>query len=314
MPQFILVAGPTASGKSQLAMQIARRTGGTIVNADSMQLFRDLPILTAQPTGQDYATCRHELYGVITRWHERPTVAWWYDHLLDTCKRSGFSYPAIITGGTGFYLRALTHGITDLPTFGSKTQAYLDDIDKQGGYPAIKAAYLRLRHRLRLEDEADLEAFPKDRQRARRVLGILYQTGQSLCQLQQKSPQSRPPLVTPHNSITILVDDARPKIIERAEKRIEAMIAGGVLAEVGRVLAAPGFCTELPLTNALGFAEIQQYLEGQKALEETKKRILRQTRRYIKRQQTWFRHQYRPDLVFFIEQKITEEIFHKFFT
>ena len=281
MPPIIVIAGPTASGKSKLALEMAAALGGAVVNADSMQVYRELRVLTARPGPAEEERAPHRLYGVIPAW-ERCSAARWREMAL-TALAGGEARPAILCGGTGFYIEALLHGLSDMP-------------DTAHG---IEAAARARREALGAEDfhrevaardpELARRVPPGDRQRLLRAWAVFEATGRPLSEWQAG------PRPAPLSAWTILLDPPRERLQARIEARFRAMLAAGALAEAERLR---GLDPDLPAMKALGLPELHAHLAGEIALEEAEKRAVFTTRRFARRQRTWFRNRFRADTVF----------------
>ena len=280
----ILIGGSTASGKSALALALAERTGGVIVNADSVQLYRDLPILTARPGLLDLARAEHRLYGILEA-HEAASVALWLaeaEPLLGAIEASG--RPALVTGGTGLYFKALLEGLPAIPDIPAALRAEL----RRNSAPAadLHAQLARFDPALagRLE--------PGDRQRILRGLEVVRATGRPLSAWQTDPPQ-RPLVPQPVVGLALLPP---AEIVDpRIAARLDAMLKAGLLAELEAFRAGPGRAgpgqAPTPLAKADGVAELGAYLDGTWDLETARAATIRKVRRYAKRQRTFFRGQ-----------------------
>jgi tRNA dimethylallyltransferase len=271
--RLILVAGPTASGKSALALALARRLGGTIINADAMQCYRELRILTARPSVEDEAVAPHRLYGV--RAAAAPAnAAWWRQAAL--AELAEVETP-ILCGGTGMYFSALLNGIAEIPAPGAEARAEARGLLAEIGAPALHA---------RLDAESAAKLHPTDSQRIARAYEVLIGTGHSLSWWQSR-PVER---LTGWAPRMILLDPPRPELREAVASRFDAMLEGGALEEL-RAFLALGLDPALPLMRAHGVPELTPYLRGHAILAEAKARAVLATHQYTKRQATWFRHQ-----------------------
>jgi len=273
VPTAVIVAGPTCSGKSALAMELADRLGGTVINADSMQVYRELRILTARPSPADEARVPHALYGV------RPTAepgsaAWWRTEALAAMAASRMP---ILCGGTGMYLAALTTGIADIPDPGPDARTEARDLLAAIGPNALHA-------RLADADPATAATLrPNDSQRIARAWEVLRGTGQGLAAWHRLAPQ--PP---PWQFRMILLDPPRPDLRAAIAGRFAAMLDAGALDEV-RVLLALHLDPALPAMRAHGVPELAAFLAGAITLAEATRRAILATSQYTKRQATWFR-------------------------
>ena len=279
-PPIRLIAGPTASGKSALAMRLAVETGGVIVNADSMQLYRDLRILTARPSEADEAAVPHRLYGVadaadgwsVGRWL-RAAV-----RVLDELRSQG--RPAIVTGGTGLYFRALTRGLADIPPVPAAARdaaAARYDVE---GEAAVRAALRSV------DPAAEARIAPGDRQRLVRALSVFEATGAPLSGWMAATR----PVLAPEDYQALVVEPDRAALYARCDARLEEMLDAGVLDEVETLLDR-GLDPALPALKPTGFREFAAHLRGETTLEMALDSAQQETRRYAKRQLTWFRNQ-----------------------
>ncbi|MFZ1431348.1 MAG: tRNA (adenosine(37)-N6)-dimethylallyltransferase MiaA [Geminicoccaceae bacterium] len=278
----MVIGGSTASGKSALGLTLARKLGGVIVNADSQQLFADLPILTARPSTTDEEMAPHRLYGVLAA-DEQPSVGRWLALLepmlaaLQTERRS-----AIIVGGTGLYLHALLHGIPVMPVIPATLRAELRAWAAAG--PAA-AVYARLQH---LDPSMATRLQPGDQQRVLRALEVIEATGRSLLAW-QADPRQR--LKLPATPIGIALVPPPASVNPRLEARLDAMLDEGAMAEVADLLARRPDAMQLPIAKVHGLRELTAVHRGALPVDRARTGIAAQIRQYAKRQRTWFRHQ-----------------------
>jgi tRNA dimethylallyltransferase len=279
-PGLIVLAGPTASGKSALALALAEQLGGVVINADSMQLYQELPVLTAQPDEAALARAPHRLYGVLAA--DRPgSVGRWLDlaaAAIAEAARAGRT--AVVVGGTGLYLHAFLHGLPPMPDIPETERAMIRAMST--GVPA-EALYQIL---AAIEPELPEDLRPSDRQRILRALEVRVALGRSLASLQAEPPR-RVPLPAPRLGLALA--PPRDELAARVEARLRAMVAAGALAEL-RALAARGLPPDLPLLKALAVPDLLAHLEGRIGIEEALGRAAARTRQYAKRQRTWLRH------------------------
>jgi tRNA dimethylallyltransferase len=279
--KITLLAGPTASGKSRLALEIAGKSGGIIINADSMQVYAELRVLTARPSAADVAAVPHRLYGHVSA-RERYSVGRWLDDvaaLLDEARRAAL--PVIVTGGTGLYFKALTEGLATIPSIPGEVRSRL--VEESAGETAEV-----LHRRLAAVDPEDAHRIrSSDRARILRALEVFEATGRSLAAWQERPVK---PLIDPANAERLLVDIDRALLHERISARVSHMIADGALVEV-KALAELRLDKELPAMKAIGVGELIDHLAGRMSLDESLAAMRTETRRYAKRQMTWFRHQ-----------------------
>ncbi len=282
----VIVAGPTASGKSALALELAAARGGTIINADSQQIYRDLNILSARPDATAMARAPHRLYGFLDA-AERGSVAVWRERALAeiaAAHQSG-SMPFLV-GGTGLYLRALQRGLAAVPAIPAAIRDEAAALYEEIGGAAF-------RERLAALDPAAAGRLPPgDRQRLLRAWEVVHATGKPLGEWQRRGGKSEP-----FRFATILIMPPREALYAACDRRFAAMIAAGALEEA-KFLMDRGLPPDLPAMKGVGVPELMRHLRGETGLDEAIATAQRATRRYAKRQMTWFRHQIIPDLVF----------------
>lgn len=274
----LVVTGPTASGKSALALALARRLGGSIINMDAMQCYRDLRILTARPTAAEEALAPHALYGV--RDAALPVSAgWWREAALAgiAAAHAGGRLP-ILCGGTGLYLKALAEGIADLPEVPAPARA-----EARAMVAANTAAAYAW---LAAHDPASAARIrPTDPQRVARAIELWLATGQGLAAWQARA--TLPPAPFRFTAIIVLPPPALLRAAIAA--RFHAMLAQGALEEV-RSLLARGLDPALPILRAHGVPELAAHLRGVLSLEAAAAQAIQATGRYTRRQRTWWRH------------------------
>ena len=288
-PALIIIAGPTASGKSRLALDLAAAFDGTIINADSQQIYRDLPILSARPDAVAEARAPHRLYGFLDA-AERGSVARWRD-LAETEIAAAIEAGRLplLVGGTGLYLRALRHGLAPVPDIPEVAR-----IEAEALYDDLGGAAFRDRLAA-LDPEAAARLPTGDRQRLMRAWVVVRATGVPLHDWHRSTSVG-----APYRFATILLMPPRAALYEACDARFAAMAEGGALDEVG-ALAARGLSPDLPAMKGVGVRELLAHLRGEISLSEAIAAGQRATRRYAKRQMTWFRHQIVPDIT--IEQQ-----------
>jgi tRNA dimethylallyltransferase len=277
-PRALLIAGPTASGKSALALRIARETGATIVNADSMQVYRDLRILTARPSEAEERQAPHLLFGEIDgavnfsvgRYEARAR-----EILAAT------SGPLVFVGGTGLYFRALTEGLSDIPPVPEAVRARVRAAAEGRETPALHEELARL------DAAAAARLRPSDRQRILRALEVFYATGRSLTAFQNRRGE---PALKPGEWRGLFLAPEREALKRRIAERFAEMLAAGALEEAAR-LAARGLDPALPVMRAHGAPHLMAHLRGEISLEAAAALGVRDTKAYAKRQFTWARGQ-----------------------
>ena len=276
-PPVALIAGPTGSGKSALALLLAERTGGAIVNADSAQIYRDLPVLSAAPTKAEQARVEHRLYGAIDGANPCSAADWAAIARREIADLHVNGRLPILTGGTGLYLRTLLDGIAPVPP-----------IDPNLRRKVREATVEENRRRLQeLDPDAAERLKPGDTTRIARALEVVLSTGRSLAQWQQErrggigdAVALRPLILLP----------PRDWLYARCDERFAEMFESGAIDEVEALLAR-GLNPNLPVVRAIGVREIAAYLSGDLSREEAIAAGQQATRRYAKRQYTWFAHQ-----------------------
>jgi len=278
--QVILIAGPTASGKSSLALALAERSGGVIVNADSMQVYRDLRVITARPTPDQEALTPHVLYGHVDAAVRYSVGAWSLDAGAALAAAARDARPAIVVGGTGLYFESLTKGLAAVPPISEDVRAAVRARLAAAGPVALHAELARA-------DPATAQRLmPGDRSRIARALEVVLATGRSLSDWHR---DGMPPAVDASRAIKIFLTPERAELQRRIETRFAAMLAAGALEEV-RSLAARGLDPALPAMKAHGVPWLIRHLAGEISLPDAARGGVRDTWRYTKRQATWFRN------------------------
>ncbi|WP_459696374.1 tRNA (adenosine(37)-N6)-dimethylallyltransferase MiaA [Acidisoma sp. C75] len=279
LPLALFIAGPTCSGKSALALALAEALGGVVINADSMQIYRELRILTARPSAEDEARVPHALYGVRPA-AEPGHVAWWREAALgEMGEAHARGLMPILCGGTGLYFSALRHGLAEIPPISPEARREARAALASVGAPAL--------HALLAEQDAETaaELRPSDGQRIARAYEVVLSTGRGLASW-RREPRLPPP---PWRFRAIRLDPPRADLHRAAADRFAAMLAAGALDEV-RSLLAQGLDPALPAMRAHGVPELARHLRGEMSLDAARAQAVANTTQYIKRQSTWFRH------------------------
>jgi tRNA dimethylallyltransferase len=275
----ILIAGPTAGGKSAIAARLARELGGIVINADSMQVYRDLRILTARPTAEEDVDVPHALYGFVDGRDAYSAGRYAADAAAAIRQARERGLRPIVVGGTGLYFKALLDGLSPMP-------AVPDEVRARWRAEAAAAVPGELHGKLRARDPQMAERLaPGDTQRIVRALEVIDTSGVSLLEWQQ-SP--REPVLREADTIRLVVSPAREELYRRIERRFETMIGEGALDEVSR-LAALGLDPTLPIMNALGLRPLLRHVRGELERNEAIGEAQTETRQYAKRQLTWAR-------------------------
>ncbi|MEQ8479585.1 MAG: tRNA (adenosine(37)-N6)-dimethylallyltransferase MiaA [Hoeflea sp.] len=277
----VLIAGPTASGKSALALEIACELGGEIVNADSMQVYGVLDRLTARPALEDLARVPHHLYG-----HVSPRTAYstglWLSEAAEAIAgiRARGAVPVVV-GGTGLYFRALTGGLSDMPPIPADIREPLRARLERDGIEPLR------RELARLDPAMSRRLRPADRQRIVRALEVVMATGQSIASFQERRG---PQIIDPARARCIVIDPDRALLHARINARFQRMVEDGAVAEV-KTLMSLDIPAQHPAMKAIGVGPLLEYIRGDLILDEAVERSRAATRQYAKRQMTWFRNQ-----------------------
>lgn len=277
----MLIAGPTASGKSALALELAQRTGGVVINTDSMQVYRDLRIITARPSAGEEALVPHRLYGHVDAGVNFSAGAWVADaaEVLGEARAQG-RLPIFI-GGSGLYFKALTRGLSAVPPIAADVRDAVRARLEQHGVEALHAE-------LAARDPVAAERLkPRDRTRIARALEVVEATGRPLPDWHR---DGLPPLLPPGAFHAVFLAPDRERLYARIDARFGAMLDAGALDEV-TALAARALDPLLPAMKAHGVPALMAHLKGEISREEAAEIGRADTRHYAKRQFTWFRHQ-----------------------
>jgi tRNA dimethylallyltransferase len=276
-----LIAGPTASGKSALAVALAERVGGAIVNADSAQIYRDLPILSAAPSQEDRSRAVHLLYGALDGSKPCSAADWAELAKAEIANLHAQGRLPILVGGTGLYLRTLLDGIAPIPQIDPEIRA------------AVRAASVseNLAALVPLDPVAAATLNPGDTTRIARALEVVKSTGRTISEWQQQRAGGIGDLVELRSMVLL---PPRHWLYERCDRRFAMMIEQGAINEVEHLLSRK-LDPQLPVMRAIGVPEIRAYLGGETSLDDAIAAGQRATRNYAKRQYTWFAHQPPPN-------------------
>jgi tRNA dimethylallyltransferase len=277
----VLIAGPTASGKSALALALARKSGGVIINTDSMQVYRDLSVLTARPSAEDEAEVPHRLYGYVDAAVNFSAGAWVADAGSVLSEARAHDRLPIFVGGSGLYFKALTRGLSAVPPIPPEVrEAVRARLERDG----VKALHAELQRR---DPVSAGRLKPRDRIRIARALEVIEATGRSLPEWHR---EGLPPLLPPGTFRALFLSPERDLLYARIDARFETMLKAGALDEVAQ-LAARHLDPLLPAMKAHGVPALIRHLKGEITLAEASEIGRADTRHYAKRQFTWFRHQ-----------------------
>lgn len=286
----VIIGGPTASGKSSLAVALARQYNGTVINADSLQIYRELGILTAQPSADDLAQAPHDLYAIANA-NDRFDAMRWRDTAVTaiTASHAEKRLPVIV-GGTGFYLKALLEGMSPIPsidpTLRQQAQAFYDTHGIDGLADEVR----------RIDPQGAAQIDTSNPQRLMRSLEVYLATGKPLSYWQAQPKSGAPDGL---RFFTIILDPAREDLHRNAEKRIGLMESAGMDAQVAAFkdrIAKGEVDADAPLTHACGYRPLADYMDGLCTRAQALEAMLIDTRQYAKRQQTWFKNQMTGDL------------------
>ena len=275
--RVVLICGPTASGKSALALELAREFGGVVINADSMQVYAELRIVTNRPTPAEEAAAPHRLYGVRPAREPYSAALWLADvkAALNEVKAQG--RVPIIVGGTGLYFKALTEGLSAIPDIPDEIRARYRRLAQEEPPHALHA------HLAARDPQTAARLRPSDPQRIVRALEVLEATGRPLAEWQAVK---EPPLLPLACAFPLVVQVDRAELYRRCDARFDAMLAAGAIEEAHAV-AALGLDPALPAMRAVGLPPLLAYVRGEMPLEDAAARAKTTTRNYAKRQTTW---------------------------
>lgn len=281
LPRVVVIFGPTASGKTARALVMAERLGGEVINADSRQVYKHMPILTACPGAEEYARAPHHLFEFMDP-REKTDAARWAKlagaAIEDILARGKVP---IVVGGTGFYLRTLMEGMSEIPDIPDEVVCEFEGIDAPVLHAQLHEVDPKTADRLK----------PGDTQRIVRALCVWRHTGIALSDWQGGEKKG-----FPYTFEKLAVNLPREMLYARIGKRWEAMVAAGVVDEA-EALRDAGYTLDMPGMSCLGMAELFAYLDGKIALDAVGEVVVRGTRQYAKRQVTWLRHSYGADRV-----------------
>ena len=277
----LLIAGPTASGKSALALALARAHGGVIINTDSMQVYRDLRVLTARPSVEDEADVLHRLYGEVDAAVNFSAGAWVAEASLVLAEVRAEKRLPIFVGGSGLYFKALTTGLSAVPPIAPDVR---DDVRARLERAGVEALHGEL---AAVDPASAARLNPRDRIRIARALEVTLATGRSLTDWHR---DALPPLLPPEQVRAVFLAPERDDLYRRIDARFDVMLKQGALEEVA-ALAARGLDPLLPAMKAHGVPALMKYLSGEITREQAAEIGRADTRHYAKRQFTWFRHQ-----------------------
>ncbi len=281
-PKLALIAGPTASGKSALAIELAERIGGVVVNADASQVYRDLRILSARPTHEDEARVPHRLFGHVDGAKACSAASWAADAAAEVRRAHAAGRVPVLVGGTGLYLRTLLDGIAPVPEIDADIRASVRALPVAQAHAALARA----------DPDAAARLAARDTTRVARALEVVRATGRTLAAWQAERSGGIGDTVTVRG--VVLLPD-RDALFARCDARLAAMFDDGGMEEVAALLAREDVPDDAPVRRAIGVPEIAALLAGVVDRDTALSAAQQATRRYAKRQYTWFRHQIPSD-------------------
>lgn len=290
MPPIITIAGPTASGKTALSIQLAKEMDGEIVSCDSMQVYKDMDIGTAKPTLEEQEGIPHHMLSVAEPWEDFSVSRYcaMADPIVEDILRRGKS--PIIVGGTGLYMDALIRGNAFAPCPSTGRRAELEALAASQG---IEAVIEKLQ---KVDPESAARLHPSDQKRIIRAMEVYLETGMTITEHNRKT-QEIPPKYQPIRFA--LTDRQRQTLYDRIDRRVDAMLEAGLMEEIQGLLARgiPEKCTAM---QAIGYKEFVAALHGECSMEEAAQQVKQSSRRYAKRQLTWFRRN--PENIWLIRE------------
>lgn len=277
----ILITGPTASGKSALALKLAKESGGVVINADSMQVYDTLQVVTARPSEDEMQGVAHYFYGHVPARNTYSTGDWLRDIEVLLARLKAEERLPVIIGGTGLYFKALTGGLSEMPVIPDEVRSFLRQREELEGPQTLH------RELSRRDPAVAARLNPQDGQRIVRALEVLEVTGQSIAVLQSRTG---PMIVDPERARKIVVLPERSMLHDRINRRFVLMMEQGAVEEV-EALLAQNLAPDMPAMKAIGVSQIAAMLRGEMSREEAVEKASAATRQYAKRQMTWFRNQ-----------------------
>ena len=296
-PSAVLIAGPTASGKSALALAFAERCGGVVINADSMQVYRDLRVLTARPSPEEEARVPHRLYGHVDAAENYSAGRWLDDARAEIDAAMAAGRTPVLVGGTGLYFKLLTTGLAAVPAIPEAIRSAVRVRLSAEGPRALHAALASR------DPDGAARIHAMDGSRIVRALEVMEATGRPLGAWQQ---DNEPAVIDPDRVARVFLNPDRETLRKQIERRFDAMLGAGAVEEV-RALAARSLDPGLPAMKAHGVPWLIRHLRGEINQTEAARQAKADTRRYAKRQFTWFRNQL-PDWPWETPEKALERL------
>ncbi len=283
--KVIIIVGTTASGKSAYAMELAKKQESVIINADSMQIYKEIPIISASPSTYDKNKVEHKLYNFLSI-KEHFSVAKWIELATKETKKALLeNKQALIVGGTGFYIKSLLEGISQIPEI---MPNFYKELEQEIETKGLKYLYNQLQ---KIDPEFSVTISENDTQRITRALAVFNATGKNISYFHKQGNKK----VFNYENDVVLINRERQELYKRSNERFEIMIKQGAIEEAKNILKGNYNLTSG--MKALGLEQIILHLKGEKTLEEAKEEAKKQTRNYIKRQSTFFKNQLKPSKI-----------------
>lgn len=281
LPKVALIAGPTASGKSALAMAVAEKHNGVVINADASQVYADLRVLTARPSAEDEARVPHRLFGHVDGTEGYSAARWAEEARIEIAAAHAAGQLPVLVGGTGLYLRSLLDGIAPVPEIDPDIRAEVRALPVAVAHAALA----------KLDPAAAARLAPADTTRVARALEVVRSTGRTLAGWHSERYGGIGGAI---DLVAMILLPERDWLLARCDARVEAMIAGGAIDEVAALLARGDILPSASVRRAIGVAELGAVLAGDATLPDAVAAVQLATRQYAKRQYTWFRNQPPP--------------------
>ena len=282
----IIIAGPTASGKTKLSINLAKKVNGEIINADSMQIFEGFEILKAMPTKEERCKIEHHLFGFVPIKGKYSVARWLNDANTKIIEVQNRNKVPIFVGGSGMYLNAATKGLSTIPSISPQTRMKVTDLYQRKGFDYIYKTLTAL------DNEGGLKININDRQRLIRAYEVYLETGKSIWWWQSR-PNLKPII---NSSLKILILPPKDKLYPKINERVDKMVKDGLLLEAKNVFSN-NLSSDLQSLKAIGINYFFDCLKGKTSLEEAIKKTKQESRRYAKRQMTWFKNSFISDLL-----------------
>ena len=291
MKKIIIVGGPTASGKSKFALNLAKLVDGEIINADSMQIYKYFSILTSQPKKNDYKVIPHHLYGYVETNIKYNAVKWLNDADLKIRKLLKNNKTPIVVGGSGLYLEFLCKGVNNMPQISTNTKEKVSLLLKN-----ISNADL-LNLIAKVDKEYSLKLNIADKFRISKLLEVYYETKKNITYFHSKNKKTNN-----YNFFKVLISPDKKKVRLNIKKRVIEMLEEGLVEELKKYRNKVVDCN---IENAIGFKEINSYIENKETLEEVTNLIVKKTKNFAKRQYTWFENRFDQNLKIYGEDNLS---------